>query len=159
MLGTLYRDGGILIPDSTLAAEAFEKAAQAGMVPAQCALGELLLSDDLDVLNPPAGLEWLKRAWEGGSLRAGYLLAKEYLSGENAAKDVEHGNACLPVPTKATPAHSICWASCTSQVRRSRRTWSKPNTGYPRRRPRVTNTQVFCSSERRNPQWPERRWP
>ena len=95
VLGTLYRDGGILIPDSTLAAEAFEKAAQAGMVPAQCALGELLLSDDLDVLNPPAGLEWLKRAWEGGSLRAGYLLAKEYLSGENAAKDVEHGLECL----------------------------------------------------------------
>ena len=95
VLGTLYRDGGILIPDSTLAAEAFEKAAQAGMVPAQCALGELLLSDDLDVLNPPAGLEWLKRAWEGGSLRAGYLLAKEYLSGENAAKDVEYGLECL----------------------------------------------------------------
>ena len=51
-----------------------------------------------------------------------------------------------------TPAHSICWASCTSQVRRSRRTWSKPNTGYPRRRPRVTNTQVFLPSARRSSQ-------
>ena len=39
VLGTLYRDGGILIPDSVLAAEAFEKAALTGLVPAQCALG------------------------------------------------------------------------------------------------------------------------
>lgn len=91
VLGTLYRDGGILIPDSALAVEAFTKAAQAGMIPAQCALGELLLSDDLDVRDPPAGMEWLERAWEGGSLRAGYRLAKEYLSGENVAKDVERG--------------------------------------------------------------------
>ncbi len=88
MLGTLYRDGGILIPDSTLAVEAFEKAAQAGMIPAQCALGELLLSDDLDVRDPQSGMEWLECAWQKGSLRAGYRLAKEYLSGENAAKDV-----------------------------------------------------------------------
>ena len=91
VLGTLYRDGGILIPDSALAAEAFEKAATAGVIPAQCALGELLLSDDLDVCNSPAGMEWLERAWEGGSLRAGYRLAKEYLSRENVAKDVTQG--------------------------------------------------------------------
>lgn len=91
VLGTLYRDGGVLIPDSALAAEAFTKAAQAGMLPAQCALGELLLSDDLDVRNPSARMEWLERAWEGGSLRAGYRLAKEHLSGENVAKDVTQG--------------------------------------------------------------------
>lgn len=91
MLGTLYRDGGVLIPDSALAAEAFTKAAQAGMIPAQCALGELLLSDDSDVRDPPAGMEWLERACEGGSLRAGYRLAREYLSGENVAKDVTQG--------------------------------------------------------------------
>ena len=91
VLGTLYRDGGILIPDSALAVEAFTKAAQAGMIPAQCALGELLLSDDLDVRDPPTGMEWLERAWEGGSLRAGYRLAKEYLSGENVAKNVTQG--------------------------------------------------------------------
>ena len=91
MLGTLYRDGGVLIPDSALAVEAFTKAAQAGMIPAQCALGELLLSDDSDVRDPPAGMEWLERACEGGSLRAGYRLAKEYLSGENVAKDVTQG--------------------------------------------------------------------
>ncbi len=91
VLGKLYRDGGILIPDSTLAAEAFEKAAQVGMVPAQCALGELLLSDDLDVRNPQSGMEWLECAWQNGSLRAGYRLAKEYLGGENIPKDVERG--------------------------------------------------------------------
>ncbi len=91
VLGTLYRDGGILIPDSALAAEAFTKAAQAGMIPAQCALGELLLSDDLDVRDPSAGMEWLERAEEGGSLRAGYRLARECLSGENVAKDVTQG--------------------------------------------------------------------
>ena len=91
VLGTLYRDGGILIPDSILSAEAFTKAAQAGMVPAQCALGELLLSDDLDVRDPFAGMEWLECARDGVSLSAGYRLAKEYLSGENVAKDVERG--------------------------------------------------------------------
>ena len=91
VLGTLYQDGGILIPDSALAAEAFAKAAQAGIIPAQCALGELLLSDDLDVCDLSAGMGWLERAWEGGSLRAGYRLAKEYLSGENVAKDVTQG--------------------------------------------------------------------
>lgn len=91
VLGTLYRDGGILIPDSILSAEAFTKASQAGMVPAQCALGELLLSDDLDVRDPSAGMEWLERAWEGGSVRAGYRLARECLSGENVAKDVTQG--------------------------------------------------------------------
>lgn len=95
VLGTLYRDGGILIPDSALAAEAFEKEARAGMIPAQCALGELLLSDDLDVRDLPAGVEWLERAREGGSLRAGYRLAKECLGGENVAKDVTQGLRCL----------------------------------------------------------------
>ncbi len=91
ILGKLYRDGGILIPDSILAVEAFEKAAQVGMVPAQCALGELLLSDDLDVRDPQTGMKWLECAWQNGSLRAGYRLAKEYLSGENIAKDAERG--------------------------------------------------------------------
>ena len=91
VLEMLHRDGGILIPDSALAVEAFTKAAQAGMIPAQCALGELLLSDDLDVRDLPAGMEWLERTWEGGSLRAGYRLAKEYLSGENVAKNVTQG--------------------------------------------------------------------
>ncbi len=91
MLGTLYRDGGILIPDSALAVDAFEKAARAGMVPAQCALGELLLSDDWEVRNPQAGMEWLECAWQKGSLRAGYRLAKEYLGGENVAKNVAKG--------------------------------------------------------------------
>ena len=61
------------------------------MLPAQCALGELLLSDDLDVRDPSAGMEWLERAEEGGSLRAGYRLARECLSGENVAKDVTQG--------------------------------------------------------------------
>ncbi len=98
VLGTLYRDGGVLIPDSALAAEAFEKAAQAGMVPAQCALGELLLSADLDVRDPQTGMKWLESAWRNGSLRAGYRLAKEYLSGKTIEKDVtkglEHLTAC-----------------------------------------------------------------
>ena len=88
----------MLIPDSALAAEAFEKAAQAGMVPAQCALGELLLSDDWEVRNPQSGMKWLECAWQNGSLRAGYHLAKEYLSGGSVTKDmaqgVEHLSAC-----------------------------------------------------------------
>ena len=95
VLGTLYRDGGILIPDSVLAVEALEKAARAGVVPAQCALGELLLSDDLEVRNSELGVKWLECAWQHGSLRAGYRLAKEYLSGENISKDTVQGLKCL----------------------------------------------------------------
>ena len=95
VLGKLYRDGGILIPDSALAAEAFENAARAGMIPAQCALGELLLSDDLEVRNAELGVEWLEYAWQNGSLRAGYRRAKEYLSEENIAKDAVRGVECL----------------------------------------------------------------
>ena len=91
VLGKLYRDGGVLIPDSALAMDAFENAARAGVVPAQCALGELLISDDLEVHNSELGMEWLEYAWQNGSLRAGYRLAKEYLSGENVAKDAAQG--------------------------------------------------------------------
>ena len=100
MLGKLYRDGGVLIPDSALAVEQFKKAAQAEVVPAQCALGELLLSDDLDVRDPQTGVEWLDCAWQNGSLRAGYRLAKEYLSGENIAKDISQGLEYLTACTK-----------------------------------------------------------
>ena len=34
---------------------------------------------------------WLELAWQNGSLCAGYRLAKEYLGGENVAKDAERG--------------------------------------------------------------------
>ena len=101
ILGKLYRDGGVLIPDSALAVEMLENAARAGVIPAQCALGELLLSDDPDVRDPQTGMEWLERAWEGGSRSAGYRLAKEYLSGENVTKDVERGLNCLSACAEA----------------------------------------------------------
>jgi len=91
MLGKLYRDGGVLIPDIALAAEMFEKAAQAEMVPAQCALGELLLAGDPEMSDPELGTAWLRYACRNGSLRAGYRLAKEYLSGKTVARDVAQG--------------------------------------------------------------------
>ena len=79
-LGKLYRDGGIVIPDSTLAEYYLKSAAERGMAEAQCALGKLCLSDDEEVRDTAQGIRWLEAAAENGSSDAAYLLGKLYLS-------------------------------------------------------------------------------
>lgn len=89
LLGQLYRDGGLLIPDSKLAADWFYKAAyDHNLAAAQYQLGKLLLSNDVDISDPARGLEWLEIAAENGSDCAAYRLGKEYLKGEIVKKDV-----------------------------------------------------------------------
>lgn len=88
LLGKLYRDGTVVIPDVEQARDWFLQAAEQGMNIARYALGKLLLSDDPLVRNIPAGLYWLEQAQQNGSSYAGYRLGKEHLRGEIVPKDV-----------------------------------------------------------------------
>ncbi len=87
IIGTAYRDGGLLIPDTVKARKLLERAAEQEIDAAQYALGKLYLSDDADVHDSAKGIYWLKRSADNGNDYAAYRLGKEYLSGENTAKD------------------------------------------------------------------------
>lgn len=89
IIGTAYRDGGVLIPDTAKAQKLLEYAAEQDLDAAQYALGKLYLSDDADVHDPAKGIYWLKRAADNGNEYAAYWLGKEYLSGKNTIKDAE----------------------------------------------------------------------
>ena len=78
-VGKLYRDGGIVVPDSTTAKAWLEKAAARGFSPAQYALGDLFLSQDLLVQNCEEGLRWMKAAAENGNGAAQYRMGKDAL--------------------------------------------------------------------------------
>ena len=89
IIGTAYRDGGLLIPDTVKAQKLLERAADQDLDAAQYALGKLYLSDDADVYDPAKGIYWLKRSADNGNDYAAYRLGKEYLSGKNTIKDAE----------------------------------------------------------------------
>ena len=89
VIGTAYRDGGLLIPDTVKAQKLLERAAEQDLDVAQYALGKLYLSDDADVHDPAKGIYWLKRSADNGNDFAAYRLGKEYLSGKNTIKDAE----------------------------------------------------------------------
>ena len=87
IIGTAYRDGGLLVPDTVKAQKLLERAAEQDLDAAQYALGKLYLSDDVDVRNSTKGIYWLKRSADNGNDYAAYRLGKEYLSGKNVSKD------------------------------------------------------------------------
>ena len=89
LTGILYRDGGLLIPDTEKAQHYLGLAARQDHAAAQYALGKLFLSDDSELRNPTQGFYWLERAVQNGSDYAAYRLGKEYLSGKNAPKEPE----------------------------------------------------------------------
>ena len=89
IIGTAYRDGGLLIPDMVKAQKLLERAAEQDLDVAQYALGKLYLSDDADVHDSAKGIYWLKRSADNGNDFAAYRLGKEYLSGKNTIKDAE----------------------------------------------------------------------
>ena len=89
IIGTAYRDGGLLIPDMVKAQKLLERVAKQDLDAAQYALGKLYLSDDADVHDPAKGIYWLKRSADNGNDFAAYRLGKEYLSGKNTIKDAE----------------------------------------------------------------------
>ena len=87
IIGTAYRDGGLLIPDMVKAQKLLERAAEQDLDAAQYALGKLYLSDDANVHDSAKGIYWLKRSADNGNDFAAYRLGKEYLSGKNVSKD------------------------------------------------------------------------
>ena len=89
IIGTAYRDGGLLIPDTAKAQKFLERAAEQEIDAAQYALGKLYLSDDADIHDSAKGIYWLKRSADNGNDYAAYRLGKEYLRGENTVKDAE----------------------------------------------------------------------
>ena len=95
LMGQLYRDGPLLIPDSQKAKRWFTLAAEQGMPEAQYALGKLLLSGDLEVKDVDERLQWLRRAAQGGNTYAAYRLGKEYLTGEHTPKSTETAVGCF----------------------------------------------------------------
>lgn len=90
LMGKLWRDGPLLIPDSVNARYWFEQAAEQGHLAAQYSLAKLYLSDDVEVRDIRLGLNWLYTAAVNGSSCAMYRLAKECLKGEVIEKDTEH---------------------------------------------------------------------
>lgn len=88
LMGKLWRDGPLLIPDSVKAQSWLERAAAQDHAAAQYALGKLLLSDDVEVRDAQEGLRWLETAAGNGSRYAAYRLGKEYLRGKIVGKDV-----------------------------------------------------------------------
>ena len=87
LMGKLWRDGPLLIPDSVNARYWFEQAAEQGHIVAQYSLAKLYLSDDMEVRDIRQGMNWLHTAAVNGGSYAMYRLAKECLKGELIEKD------------------------------------------------------------------------
>ena len=87
IIGTAYRDGGLLIPDMVKAQKLLERAAEQDLDAAQYALGKLYLSDDADIHDPAKGIYWLKRSADNGNDYAAYRLGKLTLMGAGVPKD------------------------------------------------------------------------
>jgi len=88
LMGKLWRDGPLLIPDAVNARYWFERAAYQSHTAAQYALAKLYLSDDVEVHEAQRGMYWLKRAAQSGNHYAAYRLGKLYLQAEQVPKDV-----------------------------------------------------------------------
>ena len=86
IMGLLFRDGGLLVPDAEQAKRWLEVSAQE-LPDAQYALGKLYLSDDPNIHDPAKGLYWLQQSADSGHEYAAYRLGKEYLTEENISKD------------------------------------------------------------------------
>ena len=95
LTGVLYRDGGLLIPDTKKARYWMEQAAKRELPQAQYALGKLLLSDDPDVHDSSEGIRWMKAAAQNGNDYAAYALGKEYLTGKHVVKDLDSAKEYL----------------------------------------------------------------
>ena len=94
LMGLLYRDGGLLVPDAEQAKHWLKLSAQE-LPDAQYALGKLYLSDDPNIHDPAKGLYWLHQAADSGHEYAAYRLGKEYLAGENISRDTVKAAAYL----------------------------------------------------------------
>ena len=82
LMGKLWRDGPLLIPNSANARYWFEQAAEQEHIVAQYSLAKLYLSDDVEVRDIRPGMNWLYTAAVNGSHYAMYRLAKELFKGD-----------------------------------------------------------------------------
>lgn len=89
LMGKLWRDGPLLMPDAVNARYWFEQAANQNHAMAQYALAKLYLSDDAEVHDTQQGMYWLESAAQNGSHYAAYRLGKEYLRGKFTRRDGE----------------------------------------------------------------------
>ena len=87
LMGKLWRDGPLLIPDVVNARYWFEQAAQQDHTTAQYALAKLYLSDDVEIHDAQRGMYWLEAAAHNGNHYAAYRLGKEYLKGTIVERD------------------------------------------------------------------------
>lgn len=87
LMGKLWRDGPLLIPDVVNARYWFEQAAHQDHAAAQYALAKLCLSDDVEVHDAQRGMYWLETAAQNGNHYAAYQLGKEYLKGKIVERD------------------------------------------------------------------------
>lgn len=88
LMGKIWRDGLLLIPNTGNARYWFQQAAEQGHSCAQYALGKLLLSDDVEVRDPAKGMRWLESAAQSGNSYAAYRMGKEYYRGRNIERSV-----------------------------------------------------------------------
>lgn len=95
LMGKLWRDGPLLIPDAVNAWYWFEQAAHQDHAAAQYALAKLYFSDDVEVHDAQRGMYWLESAAINGSHHAAYRLGKEYLKGRFVKKDMEKAVECF----------------------------------------------------------------
>ena len=103
VLGVLYRDGGLLMPDAVKARDWFTRSAQQGYVPAQYVLGKLLLSNDPEVHDQDSGIHWLQTAARNGSPYAAYELGKAYLK----TGDKRQAEACFTQAAEAENSNAM----------------------------------------------------
>lgn len=82
LMGKLWRDGPLLIPNSANARYWFEQAAEQEHIVAQYSLAKLYLSDAVEVRDIRLGLNWLYTAAVNGSSYAMHRLAKELFKGD-----------------------------------------------------------------------------
>lgn len=94
LVGLLFRDGGLLVPDAEQAKH-WLKLSALELPDAQYALGKLCLSDVPNIHDPAKGLYWLHQAADSGHEYAAYRLGKEYLAGENISRDTVKAAAYL----------------------------------------------------------------
>ena len=120
LMGKLWRDGPLLIPDSVEARYWFEQAAEQGHLVAQYSLAKLYLSDDVEVRDIRQGMNWLYTAAVNGSSYAMYRLAKELLKGDLIKRNSDAAVEWFTQSAERgeTPTPSTCWASCTLLVGR-----------------------------------------
>ncbi len=96
LLGKLYRNGGLLIPDNEKAEHWFRRAAESGNDCAAYALGKLLQSEQ----RVEEAAHWYDRAAAQGNKFAQYQLAKLCLAGDGVLKNVRRAVELLDASAK-----------------------------------------------------------